>query len=193
MRTQSTSLQAPASVASASTRPACSTPVTAATTPPAFPRVLLRLRRPFTLPVRPAERDRAAPPAQIVPPVPPDGVTAGGFCLAFGLHAGAREQFKAKLLRVRATPPEFLVRYISDVDGKTNALCLPETRQNWLMAHEIEPWTNPDKRAPTAAKTRGQISDRDAPIESTGGRRRAGGPTKRVRFSDEVVIIPYSA
>ena len=80
---------------------------------PEYPRVILRLREP---------RPRPAAPSGSLPA----GVCPGGYCLAFGLHAGRRDQFKAKLLRVRTIAPEFLVRYIADVDGCTNELLLPE-------------------------------------------------------------------
>lgn len=84
---------------------------------PEYPRVILRLRVPKPRP--------AAPSGSL-----PAGVCPGGFCLAFGLHAGRRDQFKAKLLRVRTIAPEFLVRYIADVDGCTNELLLPEVRRS---------------------------------------------------------------
>ena len=75
-------------------------------------------------------RDRPHLAARCLPVCRP-----GGFCLAFGLHAGRRDQFKAKLLRVRTIAPEFLVRYIADVDGCTNELLLPEVCKSSHAAH----------------------------------------------------------
>ena len=89
---------------------------------PEYPRVILRLREP---------RPRPAAPSGSLPA----GVCPGGYCLAFGLHAGRRDQFKAKLLRVRTIAPEFLVRYIADVDGCTNELLLPEVCRSSHAAH----------------------------------------------------------
>ena len=121
------------------------------------------------------------------------GIKLGDFCLAAGLHAGTRGWFKAKFVRARAICPEFLVKYVADIDGKTNDLLIPEVRNTWLTKDEIQPWVEPaGKRAPSSAKTRGQIADRDLP--GYGGRKRkstAHGSSlnKKVRFSDEVNII----
>ena len=59
-------------------------------------------------------------------------------------------------------------------------------------------WCEPIcKRPPTAAKTRGQLVDRDADAAAArDGRVREasseGAPRKRVRFSDEVAVIGFS-
>lgn len=73
-----------------------------------------------------------------------------------------------------------------------------QVRHAWLLASELAPWCEPIcKRPPTAAKTRGQLVDRDADAAAArDGRVREasseGAPRKRVRFSDEVAVIGFS-
>lgn len=102
---------------------ACSLPPplpSSASLQPEYPRVILRLREP---PPPPAGRRSTLP----------EGLNPGDFCLAIGLHVGRREQFKAKLLRVRPGATECLVRYVADVDGSTNELNLPEVRHACIL------------------------------------------------------------
>lgn len=73
-----------------------------------------------------------------------------------------------------------------------------QVRHAWLLSSELAPWCEPAcKRPPTAAKTRGQLVDRDTDAAAArDGRAReassGGAPRKRVRFSDEVAVIGVS-
>lgn len=167
---------------------------TATSTAPQFSRVMLRLRDPLE-----GRRTTAgATVAEAGATTASVNLTIGGDCLAVGLHAGQRASFKAKLLRVRATAPQYLVRYVADLDGHTSVLRLPEVKHSYLHADEIAPWSEPAcKKAPTALKTRGQISNRESGQQAMAGRRQGVGGSsartpRRVRFSDVVSIIGVS-
>jgi len=178
---------------------ACAAPAaehcTAAVPAATYARVVLRLRQPWPAADAFAIDASSAYSTKDAPAAIGSGLVVGGDCLAVGLHAGHRDWFKARFVRMRAMVPQYLVRYVADVDGNTGALRLPEVRNSWVQAHEIAPWHEPAcKRPPTAAKTRGQLSDRDS---GAGGGRASRGATvrtpRRVRFSDEVTIIGFSA
>ena len=75
-----------------------------------------------------------------------------------------------------------------------------QVRHAWVLSSELAPWCEPAcKRPPTAAKTRGQLVDRDSGAAAAAARERgrardAAGVTRerRVRFSDHVSIIGFS-
>ena len=53
-----------------------------------------------------------------------DGLAVGDTCFALGTVTG-KVWFRARLLRVRATYPQFFVEYIADLTGNSSALALP--------------------------------------------------------------------
>ena len=75
-----------------------------------------------------------------------------------------------------------------------------QVRHAWVLSSELAPWCEPAcKRPPTAAKTRGQLIDRDSGVAAAAAReqdraRDVAAPTRkrRVRFSDHVSIIGFS-
>eukprot|EP00966_Prymnesium_polylepis_P023660 544643-Prymnesium_polylepis.1 len=70
------------------------------------------------------------------PPALPEGLAIGANVFAIGLHAGEKKTFTAVLLGVRKNSPPFLVKYISDENGRRTALYLPDVRKTYVMAHE---------------------------------------------------------
>lgn len=123
----------------------------------------------------------------------PTGMEIGQSVLAWGLHAGQRKPFRAILVGQRSTAPEFLVRFVADVEGRTMSLLLPEVTNTYLTANDIEPWTGNGARAtPSSAKTRGQQAhraDREGSASSARKRKRTSSD-KMVRFDERVVVHP---
>ena len=65
-----------------------------------------------------------------------DGLAVGDTCFALGTVTG-KVWFRARLLRVRATYPQFFVEYIADLTGNSSALALPTPRRNFVPAEEM--------------------------------------------------------
>ena len=82
---------------------------------------------------------RALPPVSVETSVPAFAMPGGGEIYAYGLHAGVRKRFRAKVLRLRTQFPRIVVEYLSTEDGSgTNALELPEMRTAYLTTNDIE-------------------------------------------------------
>ena len=133
---------------------------------------------PSAAPASSATSGKGASSAADAPPIP-EGLVVGEPCLAMGLHAGQRRQFKALFMGIRPMKPEFLVKYVADVDGRTMPLLLPEVRNTYVPVHDLAPWRASAPLPPTSAKTRGQQADRQA-VE-----KRAAGERKRKQRSGD--------
>ena len=135
-----------------------------------------------------------APPASphAGEPVLPPGVVIGEYVLANGLHAGQRGQFKALLVANRPIKPEFLVKYVADIEGRTMELLLPEVKNTYVEAHDLHPWpATQASRTPSSAKTRGQQASRaESADASSRSKRKRPSNDKRVRFDERVVVHP---
>ncbi|KOO34599.1 hypothetical protein Ctob_014350 [Chrysochromulina tobinii] len=110
-------------------------------------------------PASSAASGKGASSAADMPSIP-EGLVVGEPCLAMGLHAGQRRQFKALFMGLRTIKPEFLVKYVADVDGRTMPLLLPEVRNTYVPVHDLAPWRASAPLPPSSAKTRGQQADR---------------------------------
>ena len=93
----------------------------------------------FHAPASSAASGKGASSAADMPSIP-EGLVVGEPCLAMGLHAGQRRQFKALFMGIRPMKPEFLVKYVADVDGRTMPLLLPEVRNTYVPVHDLAPW-----------------------------------------------------
>ena len=125
----------------------------------------------------------------------PDGLSIGEYCQAMGLRAGTRHPFKAILIGRRSMKPEFLVKYVADIDGRTMPLLLPEVRNTYIDAGDVSPWqpASAGMRTPSSAKTRGQQASRaevEAGASSLKRKRGASKAGKHVRFDDRVIEHP---
>jgi hypothetical protein len=89
-----------------------------------------------------------------------------------GLHAGQRRQFKALFMGIRPMKPEFLVKYVADVDGRTMPLLLPEVRNTYVPVHDLAPWRASAPLPPSSAKTQGQQADREEEQKRAAGERK---------------------
>ena len=58
---------------------------------------------------------------------------------AWGLYAGARKRFRARVIKLRKLFPRIVVKYITDEDGCTHRLALPDPVTAYLMMMDIEP------------------------------------------------------
>ena len=126
---------------------------------------------PSAAPASSATSGKGASSAADAPPIP-EGLVVGEPCLAMGLHAGQRRQFKALFMGIRPMKPEFLVKYVADVDGRTMPLLLPEVRNTYVPVHDLAPWRASAPLPPTSAKTRGQQADRQADEKRAAGERK---------------------
>ena len=82
---------------------------------------------------------RAMPPVSVETSVPAFAMPGGGEIYAYGLHAGVRKRFRAKVLRLRTQFPRIVVEYLSTEDGSgTNPLELPELKTAYLTTNDIE-------------------------------------------------------
>ena len=82
---------------------------------------------------------REMPPVSVETSVPAWAMPGGGEIYAYGLHAGSRKLFRAKVLRLRTQYPRIVVEYLSTEDGSgTSALELPEMRTAYLTINDIE-------------------------------------------------------
>ena len=71
----------------------------------------------------------------------PEHAQAGGRILAYGLHAGVRKLFQARVLRIRRAWPPIVVRYEALADGTIpgSSLSLPELSTAYLAAGDTRP------------------------------------------------------
>ena len=122
-------------------------------------------------PASSAASGKGASSAADMPSIP-EGLVVGEPCLAMGLHAGQRRQFKALFMGIRTIKPEFLVKYVADVDGRTMALLLPEVRNTYVPVHDLAPFRASAPLPPISARTRGQQADRQADEKRTAGERK---------------------
>ena len=58
---------------------------------------------------------------------------------ATGLHAGVRERFRAKVVRLRKMFPRIVVEFTATEDGETNRHALPELRTAYVTMDQISP------------------------------------------------------
>lgn len=71
--------------------------------------------------------------------VPGWAMPGGEDIYAWGLHAGSKKKFRAKVLRLRPQFPRIVVEYISTEDGTgTNSLQLPEMKTAYVTMADIE-------------------------------------------------------
>jgi hypothetical protein len=108
-------------------------------------------------------------------PLLPDGIERGGFCTAWGTNAGERRQYKAILVSVRPVFPPFLVKYVGDLQGGTNALLLPEVRNSFVNLPDISPWVPPEERQPAGGGSGESGTEADASEGGGGGGGGDGG------------------
>ena len=71
------------------------------------------------------------------------GLAIGDFCVAWGLNAGQRKQFKAVIVSTRKQFPPLLVRYVGDAQGNKNPLLMPEVPTAHCRISEISQWRDP--------------------------------------------------
>jgi len=84
-------------------------------------------------------RRRAMPPVSVETSVPAFAMPGGGEIYAYGLHAGVRKRFRAKVLCLRTQFPRIVVEYLSTEDGLgTSPMELPEMHTAYLTANDIE-------------------------------------------------------
>ena len=70
--------------------------------------------------------------------VPAFAMPGGGQIWAYGLHAGVRKRFKARVLKLRVRFPRIVVRYEETETGETHPLSLPEMPTAFLTAADVE-------------------------------------------------------
>jgi len=71
------------------------------------------------------------------------GLAVGDACVAWGLNAGQRKQFKAVIVSTRKQFPPLLVRYVGDAQGNKNPLLMPEVPTAHCRISEISQWREP--------------------------------------------------
>jgi len=81
------------------------------------------------------------------------GLAVGDTCLAWGLNAGTRRQFKALLLTTRNLFPPLLVRYLADAQGVRNPLMMPDVPTAHLRTSEVTRWREPPPAGPVPTRT----------------------------------------
>ena len=79
------------------------------------------------------------PPLAMEYSVPAYCLPGEGQIWAYGLHAGIRKRFKARVLKLRTAFPRIVVRYEEDEDGQSHSLALPEVKTAYLSADQVEP------------------------------------------------------
>ena len=74
----------------------------------------------------------------------PAYATQGAQVWAWGLHAGVRKRFKARVNKLRASFPRIVVRYEETEAGETHPLSLPEMPVAFLTAADVEEMSSDD-------------------------------------------------
>ena len=72
--------------------------------------------------------------------VPAWALPGGNQIFCWGLHAGTKKKFRARVLQIRRTGwPRIVVRFEATADGRgTSAIELPEMRTAYVTMAEIE-------------------------------------------------------
>ena len=70
--------------------------------------------------------------------VPAFATPGNGPIWAWGLHAGTKKRFRARVLKLRAHFPRIVVQYEATEAGVTHPLALPEVRTAYLTSAEVE-------------------------------------------------------
>jgi hypothetical protein len=71
--------------------------------------------------------------------VPAFALPGGDQIFCWGLHAGVRKRFRARVIKLRATFPRIVVRFEATEDGTgTSALELPEMQSAYVTMADIE-------------------------------------------------------
>ena len=82
---------------------------------------------------------KAMPSLQIEQGVPAFALPGAGQIYCWGLHAGIRKRFKARVIKIRPTFPRIVVRFEATEDDGTSAIELPELSTAYVTAADIEP------------------------------------------------------
>ena len=72
---------------------------------------------------------------KVIPPF----VIKGEMIKAVGYYAGAHKLFSAKVVAIRDKFPRIFVQFISDEDGNTLPLCLPDPKTAYVHGGMVEP------------------------------------------------------
>ena len=68
----------------------------------------------------------------------PEYAFPGARVICFGLHAGTKKKFRARVLKIRPTFPRIVVRFEATEDGTgTSAIELPEMRLAYVTMADI--------------------------------------------------------
>ena len=69
----------------------------------------------------------------------PSFVIEGAMIKAVGYYACAHKLFSAKVVAIRDKFPRIVVQFISDEDGNTLPLCLPDPKTAYVHGGMVEP------------------------------------------------------
>ena len=69
----------------------------------------------------------------------PEFAPVGSEVWAYGLHAGAKKRFKAKIVDHRKQFPRLVVRFTATEDGNAAPIALPEMQTAYLHAADVAP------------------------------------------------------
>ena len=73
--------------------------------------------------------------------VPAYALPGGGEIYCWGLHAGMKKRFRARVVKLRPTFPRIVVRFVALEDGTVpaNDLLLPEMKTAYVTMQDIAP------------------------------------------------------
>ena len=79
------------------------------------------------------------PPLEVERGVPAFALSGGGQIYCWGLHAGIKKKFRARVIKLRPTFPRIVVRFEATEDGSgTSAIELPEIKTAYVTMADIE-------------------------------------------------------